>query len=90
MVYVRICDSRQILDCKPKRYGTGTRIKHPYSRMLTVTVRSPTPDLNPIEQLWHHLKKKLGEYEESANSGFAWILYLNQCNKTVPMSDWIV
>ena len=27
-----------------------------------------SPDLNPIEHLWHHFKKKLGEYEVSANS----------------------
>ena len=27
-----------------------------------------SPDLTPIEHLWHHLKKKLGEYEEPANS----------------------
>jgi len=48
MVYVRICDGRQILDRKPKRYGTGTRIKYLYSRMLTVTVRSPTSQSNNI------------------------------------------
>ena len=27
-----------------------------------------SPDISPIEYLWYHLKKKLGEYEESANS----------------------
>ena len=41
-VYARICDGRQIVGHKTKRYGTGTRIKHPYNRILTVTVRSPT------------------------------------------------
>ena len=27
-----------------------------------------SPDLNPIEHLWTHIKKKLGEYEEPPNS----------------------
>ena len=27
-----------------------------------------SPDLNPIENLWHHLKKELGEYDEPAKS----------------------
>ena len=29
MVYVHICDSHQILDHKPKKYGMGTHIKIP-------------------------------------------------------------
>src|SRR5258707_12066381 len=24
-----------------------------------------SPDLNPIKHLWHHIKRKLGEYEET-------------------------
>jgi hypothetical protein len=27
-----------------------------------------SPDMNPIEHLWNHVKKKLGEYEQPANS----------------------
>ena len=41
-VYVRICDGRQMVGYKTKRYDTGTRIKRRYSHTLTVTVRSPT------------------------------------------------
>ena len=35
-----------------------------------MVLKQPTqsPDLNPMENLWHHLKKELGEYEEPAES----------------------
>ena len=36
--------------------------------VLKWPAQSPALMINPIEHLWHHLKKKLGEYEESANS----------------------
>ena len=69
------------MDRNLKRYGAGTRIKNPYSRMFTVTVRSP----NVIVIMDWTVEILLGNYGKHIRSQLLSFAYINETCLAVGM-----